>query len=47
MNFGEAFNHLKSDKVMSFLIQKFGKEITLYDRYEDNYAKAISLLKIW
>ena len=46
MNFGEAFNHLKSDKVMSFLIQKFGKEITLYDRYEDNYAKAISLLII-
>ena len=46
MNFKEAFNHLKSDKVMSFLIQKFGKEITLYDRYEDNYAKAISLLII-
>lgn len=46
MNFEEAFNHLKSDKVMSFLIQKFGKEITLYDRYEDNYAKAISLLII-
>jgi len=46
MNFEEAFNHLKSDKVMSFLIQKFGKEITIYDRYEDNYAKAISLLII-
>jgi len=46
MNFKEAFYHLKSDKVMSFLIQKFGKEITLYDRYEDNYAKAISLLII-
>ena len=46
MNFEEAFNHLKSDKVMSFLIQKFGKEITLYDRYEENYAKAISLLII-
>ncbi len=46
MNFEKAFNHLKSDKVMSFLIQKFGKEITLYDRYEDNYAKAISLLII-
>ena len=46
MNFEEAFNHLQSDKVMSFLIQKFGKEITLYDRYEDNYAKAISLLII-
>ena len=46
MNFEEAFNHLKSDKVMLFLIQRFGKEITLYDRYEDNYAKAISLLII-
>ncbi len=46
MNFEKAFNHLKSDKVMSFLIQKFGEEITLYDRYEDNYAKAISLLII-
>lgn len=46
MNFEEAFNHLKSDKVMLFLIQKFGNEITLYDRYEDNYAKAISLLII-
>ena len=46
MNFEEAFNHLKSDKVMSFLIQKFGEEITLYDRYEENYAKAISLLII-
>ena len=46
MNFEEAFNHLKSDKVMLFLIQRFGEEITLYDRYEDNYAKAISLLII-
>jgi DNA-3-methyladenine glycosylase II len=46
MNFEKAFNHLKSDKVMSFLIQKFGEEITLYDRYEDNYAKAIALLII-
>ena len=46
MNFEEAFNHLKSDKVMLFLIQKFGEEITLYDRYEENYAKAISLLII-
>ena len=46
MTFKEAFCHLKSDKVMSFLIQRFGKEITLKDRYEDNYAKAISLLII-
>ena len=46
MNFEEAFNHLKSDKVMLFLIQRFGEEITLYDRYEENYAKAISLLII-
>lgn len=31
---------------MSFLIKRFGDEITLKDRYESNYAKAISLLII-
>ncbi len=46
MNFRKAFDHLKSDKVMSFLILKFGKIITIEDRYEKNYAKAISLLII-
>ena len=46
MNFSKAFKHLKKDEVMSFLIKRFGDEITLKDRYESNYAKAISLLII-
>ena len=31
---------------MSFLISKFGQQITLKDRYDSNFAKAISLLII-
>lgn len=46
MNFSKAFKHLKKDEVLSFLIKRFGDEITLKDRYESNYAKAISLLII-
>ena len=46
MNFSKAFRHLAKDEVMSFLIKRFGDEITLKDRYESNYAKAISLLII-
>ncbi len=46
MNFSKAFRHLEKDEVMSFLIKRFGDEITLKDRYESNYAKAISLLII-
>ena len=46
MNFSKAFKHLEKDEVMSFLIKRFGDEITLKDRYESNYAKAISLLII-
>ena len=46
MDFSKAFKHLEKDEVMSFLIKKFGDEITLRDRYESNYAKAISLLII-
>lgn len=46
MNFSKAFKHLEKDEVLSFLIKKFGNEITLRDRYESNYAKAISLLII-
>ena len=46
MNFSEAFNHLKKDKVMSFLIKKLGNQITLTDRYDKDFAKAISLLII-
>ena len=46
MNFSKAFKHLDKDEVLSFLIKRFGDEITLKDRYESNYAKAISLLII-
>ena len=46
MNFSKAFKHLEKDEVLSFLIKRFGDEITLMDRYESNYAKAISLLII-
>ncbi len=46
MNFSKAFKHLEKDEVLSFLIKRFGDEITLKDRYERNYAKAISLLII-
>ena len=46
MNFSKAFKHLEKDEVLSFLIKRFGDEITLKDRYESNYAKAISLLII-
>ena len=46
MNFAEAFDHLKKDEVMSFLIKKVGNQITLTDRYDKDFAKAISLLII-
>tara|TARA_B100001059_G_C17713569_1_gene516774 strand:- start:46 stop:660 length:615 start_codon:yes stop_codon:yes gene_type:complete len=46
MNFKNAFNHLKNDKVMLFLISKFKNDITLNDRYESDYSKAISMLII-
>ena len=46
MNFSEAFDHLKKDEVMSFLIKKLGNQITLTDRFDKDFAKAISLLII-
>ena len=46
MNLSEAFDHLKKDEVMSFLIKKLGNQITLTDRYDKDFAKAISLLII-
>ena len=42
----KPFNHLKKDKVMSFLIEKFGDKIDIKDRYHSNYAKAIAELII-
>jgi len=46
LNFSEAFDHLRKDEVMSFLIMKLGNQITLTDRYDKDFAKAISLLII-
>ena len=46
MNFSEGFDHLRKDEVMSFLIKKLGNQITLTDRYDKDFAKAISLLII-
>ena len=46
MNFSEAFDHLKKEEVMSFLIKKLGNQITLTDRYDKDFARAISLLII-
>jgi len=46
LNFSEAFDHLKKEEVMSFLIKKLGNQITLKDRYDKDFAKAISLLII-
>lgn len=46
MNFSEGFDYLRKDEVMSFLIKKLGNQITLTDRYDKDFAKAISLLII-
>lgn len=46
MEFTDAFNHLKNDEIMSFLIDKFKNDITLVDRYETDFPKAIALLII-
>ena len=46
MDFTNAFNHLKNDKIMSFLFDKFKNDITLKDRYESDFSKAIALLII-
>jgi DNA-3-methyladenine glycosylase II len=46
LNFSEGFDYLRKDEVMSFLIKKLGNQITLTDRYDKDFAKAISLLII-
>ena len=46
MNFSEGFDYLRKDEVMSFLIKKLGNQITLTDRYDKDFARAISLLII-
>lgn len=45
-NFSNAFKHLKSDKVMAFLIEEFSDKITFDDRFDSNYPKAIANLII-
>ena len=46
MDYSDAFKVLKNDQVMSFLIKKFKDEIDITDRYNKDYAKAISDLII-
>ena len=46
MNYEEAFKHLRKDPVMKYLIQKMGSQIDLYDRYNENLARAIADLII-
>ena len=44
--FKESFEHLKKDPIMESLINKLGHKITLYDRQDNDLAKAISQLII-
>ena len=46
MDYSDAFKVLKNDQVMSFLIKRFKNEIDITDRYNNDYAKAISELII-
>ena len=46
MDYSDAFKALKNDQVMSFLIKRFKNEIDITDRYNNDYAKAISDLII-
>ena len=41
-----AYNHLSNDKVMSYLIYKFGDKINWGNRYNSNYALSIANLII-
>jgi DNA-3-methyladenine glycosylase II len=45
-SFKKAFKHLEKDKIMKFLIKNFGDKIDITDRYNENYARAISDLII-
>ena len=46
MDYSDAFKVLKNDQVMSFLIKRFKNEIDITDRYNNDYATAISDLII-
>tara|TARA_Y100000768_G_scaffold265670_1_gene202892 strand:+ start:666 stop:1283 length:618 start_codon:yes stop_codon:yes gene_type:complete len=41
-----AFDSLKSDMVLRFLIEKFSSEINIKERFDSNYSKALSELII-
>ena len=41
-----AFDSLKSDLVLRFLIEKFSSEIIIKERFDSNYSKALSELII-
>ena len=45
-NYSNAFMVLRKDKVMAFLIKKFGDQIDITDRYDNNFSKAIADLII-
>lgn len=45
-SFKTAFKHLEKDEIMKFLIKNFGDKIDITDRYNENYARAISDLII-
>jgi len=45
-NYSNAFKGLEKDKVMKFLIEKFGDQIDINDRYNNNYSKAVADLII-
>ena len=45
-NYSNAFRGLEKDKVMKFLIKKFGDQIDIKDRYNNNYSKAVDYLII-
>ena len=40
-----AFDSLKSDLVLRFLIEKFSSEINIKERFDSNYSKALSEYK--
>ena len=44
-SFKEPFKHLNRDPVMAYLINTFGDQISIKDRYEDDLAKAILIIK--
>tara|TARA_B100000768_G_C11164671_1_gene326064 strand:+ start:235 stop:843 length:609 start_codon:yes stop_codon:yes gene_type:complete len=46
MDYTEAFEHLNKDPIMAFLIKELGSKIDLYDRHDEDLARAFSNLII-